>query len=566
MTTPNYLHATTPEDSVDLTDITLAETATGYAAINYSGGGGGAPAAGIDLAMQGTNCIDRPVSNAERAIAYDNVSPPSGITTSGVHIYQWLFVATPGLCDNLATRGAYIVVGTGLAATVQFHVEGNETYGAAPRVGRCYPIRYVNTANTGSIPYRTLDGSPGATPDHFGAGLKTTATAKGSNLGVDACRYGTGAYITDGVAVTDPASFQGFAAFNDEVDNRYGILTDIGGSLELQGRFVIGQNNSAVATICAFEDADVNIIIVDTVHSDTDFSQIIIDHASTTCDWVNVSISALGTNNKGSVIVNSANPVFDVSGGTWTAIDATVLRANSTIIGLTWRATGTITLNGATITDCLIENNIATSALITNPVDMTNVTGTTFISDGSGHAIDLGTVDVGSSDVTMAWDNSESGYGSAQTSDATILVNVINGGTNQLIVNVAAGASTPTVNNTGTGGAADVDVVAGLLTVSITVTDDIGAAIENARVEIRAAETIGTITTGDIILTGLTNSSGLIELTTFAYEPAFDPSGLDITIKARQGSVPPFKVPSDSTGTIVDVAGFTTIIALQPDE
>ena len=115
-----------PSYTEDLTDIDLAEAGSTGVAINFSGGSGGAPAAGIDLALQGTNAWDRPVSGAERGIVF-NQTPGAGVVAAGSHIYQWIFCGTPGLTDTLALRGAYIIAGTGTNALVQFHVEGNDT-------------------------------------------------------------------------------------------------------------------------------------------------------------------------------------------------------------------------------------------------------------------------------------------------------------------------------------------------------------------------------------------------------------------------------------------------------
>jgi len=63
------------------------------------------------------------------------------------------------------------------------------------------------------------------------------------------------------------------------------------------------------------------------------------------------------------------------------------------------------------------------------------------------------------------------------------------------------------------------------VTVSVHVVDDLGANIEDVRVEVTATETIGTITDGDVLLTGLTSAAGNIEDTAFNYETEFNPSG-----------------------------------------
>lgn len=130
-------------------------------------------------------------------------------------------------------------------------------------------------------------------------------------------------------------------------------------------------------------------------------------------------------------------------------------------------------------------------------------------------------------------------------------------------INISGGGTVPTVTDSTTG-SGDY-VVNNNVSIIVTITDDAAAAIENARVEVSATETVGTITSGDVLLTGLTNASGIIQDTAFNYEAAFDPSGLDVSIKARQGSVSPYKVPAKVTGVITS-AGLVITIALLPDE
>lgn len=463
-----------PSYGEDLTDIDLAEVGSTGVAINFSGGGGGAPAFGADLGMQGNGAWDRPVTAAERGILF-NQTPGAPVVAAGVHIYQWLFVATPGITDLFNNRGAYVIAGTGTGALVQFLVEGSDTYGAAGRVGKCYPFRYNSTAATN---LRVLTGSPGATPTYFGAGMKTIATAKGSNLGVDAVRYGTGAYLTAGELISAgdasdiPCTFTGFNTQNDAIANRWGILTSAGGSFELQGRFVIGQDNTKAATLCRFRDSDVSILIPDNLHCEATFNQFIFDHASTRAEWTNINITSECVLSPGDIVVNAANPTVIVTGGTWTNIGTTTLRSNTTVDGATWRNAGQITTNGASIDNSLIDKNTAAAAIIGS---LSELTGNTFISDGTGYAVDIGTI---AASTTLTWNNNDSGYAAVDgsTGNETIKVNYTDTGT-PLTINVAAGASTPTVHNSGAG---TVNVVSGLTTITI----DAGVTLVGAEVRI----------------------------------------------------------------------------------
>jgi len=247
-----------PSYTEDLTDIDLAESTTGYVA--YGGGASGL-GAGADFSMQGTNAVDKQVSAAEKGILFDN---GAGITMgAGDHVFIWHFTATPGVTDTLANRGVVVNIGSSSTNFTKYHVEGNDTFGAAGRVGKCYPIdQTVDTSNTGSIPYRTRVGTPSGTLQMFGSGLNTTATVKSANMGLDAMRYGTGAYLTAGELISagdasdNPCTFAGFSTQNDLVANRWGIFNGLN---ELQGTFAIGQNNAGVATLCRFEDSNITV-------------------------------------------------------------------------------------------------------------------------------------------------------------------------------------------------------------------------------------------------------------------------------------------------------------------
>lgn len=469
-----------PSYTEDLTDITLAENTTGWSAL---GGGASGLAAGVDFAMQGTNCVDKQVTASEKGQVYDNGST----ITPGAneHFFVWVFLATPGQTDTRANRGLTIAIGTSTTAYNKFHVEGNDTYGNIARVGKCYAIRYVTTSN-GSHPYRTLVGSPGANPQFFGALTNILGTVKGSNLGVDAIRRGTGAYMTAGELLSagdgtdNPCTFTGFASTDATSSNRWGILIDLGGGIfELQGRFAIGQNNAGTATLARFRDSNKTILIVDTFHSLTDFTQIIIDHASTRVEWTNINITALGTNNPGRLVVNSNNPTFIDNGGVCSGMGITTLRSNTTSTGRIWRACGQITANGAKILEAIIsgyEGTANTSALVWDTADDpdSRLDGTSFVKGTAAtHAIEFGTT----SPLTMTLTNVNfSGYNASNgQNDSAIHIKRTTG---TVTINIDGG-TTPSYRTDG----ATVVIVSGTVTVAVNVKDAAtGANIQNARV------------------------------------------------------------------------------------
>lgn len=443
----------TPSYTEDLADITTAESITNWVAL---GGGASGLGAGVDFAMEGTNCVDKQVSGAEKGQVYNFGSTITPGTDT--HFLVWVFLATPGLTATLANRGLAIVMGTATNAYNAFHVEGSDTYGAVGRVGKCYPIRYVTTSN-GSVPYRTLTGSPGANPQYFGATANITGSVKSSNLGVDAIRYGTGIYITAGDSGT-PATFAGAATANDALSARWGILSFVAGSnYELQGRFVIGQDNTYTPTLAYFSDSNKNILLVDTPHSLTNFTQIIIDHASTVFNLTNITIEAAGTNNPGRLVYNNASTSSTLTGCSFIKMGIFTLRALVTATNCTWRQCGQITLNGATITNSTISNSPATSAVLAaTPAGAALVSGTDFTSAGTGHAIEV----TGTAANFTLTNNTYTGYGADGTSNAAVYVNIATGSLNLTI----SGGNVPTIRTAG----CNVTVVTSARTVKVVVT------------------------------------------------------------------------------------------------
>jgi len=436
--------------TTDLTLITEAENLTGWSAL---GGGGAGLSASPDLSTQGINCVDKSVTNAEKGAVYNGAGVTLG---AGDHILVRIFVATPGLVDLLVNRGVCIVIGSATSAYNSFHVEGSDTYGAVARTGKSYPINYVTTANA-SEPYRTLTGVPGASPSYFGATISTIATVKGANLGVDVMRYGTGMFVTAGDIAT-PANFSSAATLDNAVANRWGLLTFLGGSsYELQGKLVIGQNNAGTPTPAYFQDQNKTITLIDTPHTTTDFTQIIIDDAATEFYLDSITIEAAGTNNRGKLIFNNATTTSTLLSCAFAKIDTTSLNVGVSAQSCTWRATNQITLNGGNLESCVITNNGDTASVVTT--DLALIKWCNFTSLGTGHAVELTSLGSG----TMTWDSVDDAYATidGSTGNETIFVNVASG---TLTINVAAGSSTPTIRSAG----AVVTVIAGQTTLNLT--------------------------------------------------------------------------------------------------
>lgn len=522
--------------------VTDAETLTGWSA--YGGGGAGLDN-NADISMQGSFCVAKQITNADKGVYFTGTGTPA----AGDHFFVWLFCGTPGLTDTKQNKGASILIGSSSNAYCQYHVEGNDTYGASGRIAKCYVVDYTNRNTNATPPYRTATGNPGATPSVFGGGLVTTASVKGFNLGVDAIRLGTGAYITAGELIAqgdasdNPATFAGFQSYNDTLANRFGLLTRVGGGYEMQGTFAIGRNAAGTATRCVFLDSDRNIAIVDTEHAAADFNKVVIDHASTYCEWTNISLTALGTTAPGNI--NQIAGTFKATGGTWTGLGTISLATSGLLTAVTLRQCGVLSqLSNTAIDGCVFDRSATVASSFPNAIN-----NCTFSGDGTaspGHAIDFGSI---TSTGTIVWTNTldnganqsawegatqASTAGPQTNANAAITCNVSAGQT--LTISVGAGATIPTVQNTGSG---NVAITANEVTLTVTVVDiDTGLPIEGAMVyvtNVGATATyinkVETDVNGEVSFTGslgsaqaLTGSVRAASPDTHAYSKYYKPS------------------------------------------
>jgi len=134
-------------------------------------------------------------------------------------------------------------------------------------------------------------------------------------------------------------------------------------------------------------------------------------------------------------------------------------------------------------------------------------------------------------------------------------------GSGTVTINITNGGTVPTITETGAGAV----VVNNNVPVRMTVFNTSATPIENAMVYITATEAVGTIAIDDVILSGLTDSSGVTTTTTFNYEAAFNPTGLDVKVKVRQGTVSPF-MKTNITSDTISTIGITRNVILIKDE
>ena len=456
----------------DLTDIFLFQTTTGVSA--YGGGGAGL-GTGADFAMEGTLAVDKQITAAEKGLMYDNVT--NFTIGADDHFFIWVMLATPGLADTRNNRGIVGCIGDDTANFVKFHLDGSDSLPLGG--GKVHALRFLNTTLAN---FRTLVGAPGTTPSWIGGGANTTASVKGANLGVDGARIGTGYDILNGTGADPEANFAGIAT--DDEGTSEGIFQSVDGGYALQGKLRIG----SAATACEFLDSNVLVVIKDTRHSLTDFTEILLEHASSILTLSRVTFSTLGTNNLGRFEILTSAAVAALTSCTFQNFGVTILGTGSVFTECLWLGSGIVTANGADLEGSSIsgfEGTVDTSPLIwdvaTDPDG--KLDNMTFVKGSAAtHAVEFGTT----SPLTMTlrgW--VVSGYNASDAqNDSTFHVLRTTG---TVTINVIGGTGNFSYKSAG----ATVNIILDPVTTLVTVRDDTGADLQNARVRVEAGDGTG---------------------------------------------------------------------------
>lgn len=445
-----------------------------------------------------------------------------GITSDdysgGGSLFVWM--QENGAMDTLVNGGSQIQVGDG-THRVGYHVGGSDASGFrhddGPVKWTCYVLDLANKPAN----FTTYAGSEAnlneAAITQVGVAFKTLSKALGgsTNCFWDILRFadpGVGIEVYGGTSGT-PESLSTLASLDRSTGNQqaYGIIREVGtGVYSIQGNINLGDNTSTNDT---YIDIDGETVLwEDRGLSAANYYRFSVAGNATGTTVVNITNSSLTVPSTASASFssNDANVTVDATSSVFTGFDQGISIGGSTIdwSGCTFNTCGQITLSStSSLSDCTINNSSAAVSVQTD--DLANVTGCDFTSDGSNHAVELTSIGTG----TMTWDNTLSNYvtgvtGSPVTGSSTgneaLYVNV---GTGTLTVNVASGATTPSIRTAG----ATVNVVAGQVTTTVQVNDEAGDPISGARVRLEAADGTGPLPFEDSV--SFTRSGSTVTVT-----------------------------------------------------
>ena len=459
---------------------TITRLATGDSLTNWSvlklTGSGGAPSlfqsvGTIDLVSEGSNAVATKVNKQRVVIRYSYPSgidlTPDGLGTGALKYYKgsifvWSLVLAAGSIKTKALGGYQIELIDGSGGIGYWNVAGSDTYS-----GGFVKWAIGNKAipSSGAIDESNIV-SIGVVTDVGGT------TTRFDNFVVDAIDVGHGLTFT-GSTTTDALLLE---ASNLDAATSIGILEANNGILFCQADLKFSGSSLQVS------DTE-TLVFTDTI-SDSKIYDITLDSPS--------KLSNTQIRGSGAVTFNAAFNNTEIVGGGFYNFSTISATSSSSLTGSILQSGNSVSLHTSASNLSLVEvkklsiypgSTVSNSSILGTKPEVLFPSATVAINtlaqldncvlenSISGHGVLLGNVDVGAGDVIMSWNSTDIGYGANQTEDATIRVNVINGGTNKLIINSTS--TIPTVYNTGLGGISDVEVVTGLATFDFTLSPNI---------------------------------------------------------------------------------------------
>lgn len=516
------------------------ESVNGWVSI---GGGQGGSSEG-SFAYQGSNLFNRKVtSSSGGGLAYDPTVDggfSQDMTTASLStVLIKCIVSDYGGLQT--TNGVTVRLGSGSNAYRDFVVAGTDAtitaYSNYPKRGGLV-IAAVNpnlsAYQTGSSGNIALTGI-----DYFGVlAAFISSTAKSENVGMDAIDLGTGLTITGSAA-----EFQAFLAFDEGTkNNRFGYVTEALGILSVIGTLTLGDSTGSLST--QFSDSTSKLLLVDG-YFDVGYSGIKINNqnASDTYD-IACSIESLGTttviDTRGTFLLSGTSGTFTFS-GTLRNFASVTLNSSATLNNSAYIDTVSLTQGDADITDTTIATASLSGVGCVTDFNGANFDSSTFTQVGAGHAIST------TSTTSISLDNVKfSGYGGTGGSNAVansgeLDAAIYNNSGGLLTINILNGGDTPSIRN----GAGATTVVNNTVGVYVDVTDESDSSkVQNARVLLLAASG-GALPVGTVIISGLTDVDGKINVTDFAYL-----GDQPITGRIRKASGSPYFKTTNVVGTI----------------
>lgn len=210
------------------------------------------------------------------SLGYDNGAAIGGHGTDGAYLV-WQLFANPNFY-SYANDGLMVVIGDSVSSFYAWTVGGND-------VGTGLYLGWQNHAvNTTVSPDDTSGSYAGTGEQIVGAAVRTTAgIGKGEPHCVDVIRYGRCDAVFEFGETANYATIAGYAAVNDSINNRYGLIQAVSGGYLWKGLMQLGSATNAVD----FRDSNRIIFLQWCPKVTSNFNTIEIVNASSRVDMTN---------------------------------------------------------------------------------------------------------------------------------------------------------------------------------------------------------------------------------------------------------------------------------------
>ncbi len=233
----------------------------------------------------------------------------------------------------------------------------------------------------------------------------------------------------------------------------------------------------------------------------THFPMRLVGNATGTNSFVQTRVTNINVGTRAQFDMSDANfDILELEQTTWInfglitfpTVDASKFCNNTTFINCDQMITSTIDMDGNTWSGTTNANG---AILLDTTGDSDNILNATFISDGTGHGVEISVLG------TYDFDNwAFTGYGATTSTDAAVYVSAVTG---TVTINVLNGGDTPTYRTAG----ATVVIVLAAVTVSVTAVEADGTPIEGAAVTLLAANGAGPLPFEDSVT--ITQTAGV---------------------------------------------------------
>lgn len=513
--------------TTDLVTITNADSTTASGTFYRLNGTSSAnPAQDLDAFVQGNACVANKMgatSGTTDTGGHFNHTTTFDLTNQ--HIFHWRQIVTAGNMLTKANRGICLgLTNTSITSNTTWSttnyklwfLDGSDTVKAAEG-WKCYVVDPTSTADVsaGALTLTTVKNVGFICRQN--SGVTTTV----SNQFVDAVRSGTGLTATTS-AGTDVITMVDIYNVDSTTANMWGIVTQSAGLYFGAGKINIGASGQTNA--CNFVDSGQVFVWRNFPVSNTLYAFNLIGNATHTTTMDITSWVVRGQNDKTWDIVCGTGSRFIATSCAFANIRTATLSSTSSIDSCTIEDSGTIEVNGATITATTFTNHIATQLKVDSSSEMSSISNCTFNSSGTGHAIEItapGTYTFSAIDFID--------YGATGTTNAAVYNN--SGGA--VTINVSGGGGSPTYRN-GTGASTSVNASANVTLTGLKSDSEVRAYVGTDPAT--ATEIAGTESSGTSFNFSQSNagSAGYIQIFHVDYQPVL----INLTYSSSDASIP----------------------------